>query len=749
MRKLVWIAVGFAAACVCGAYLVSGVWLLVLALCALAVGVCSLFIKNKAGFSARLAFFGAAAAFLWLFVFDVGYLSHARSYDGLTVDASVEVTDYSYETDYGVGADGEIVLSGKTYRIRIYLYEDIELSPGDRIDGALRLRYTAFGGRDAVTHHQGKGIFLLGYFRDGATVVKAKALPARYFPARLRQDIKNMLNQTFPADTLAFARALLLGDSSLLSYKDSTDLSVSGIRHVIAVSGLHVSILFSVIFVLAGYRRILTPIIGIPLLAMFAALAGFTPSVVRACLMQGLMLLSLALDKEYDGPTALAFAVLVMLGVNPLTVTSVSFQLSAGCMVGILSFSEKIHNYFLDPKRLGPAKGKSLKSRLIRWMVGSVSVTLSAMVTTTPLCAWYFGTISLVGILTNLLTLWVITALFCGIMAACIAGALWLPLGQGIAWLISWLARYVLMVARLLASLPFAAVYTQSTYIVIWLVLCYALLGVFVLIKYKHPVVLACCMAVSLCFAVGLSYLEPKLDNYRMTVLDVGQGQCILLQAKDRNYLVDCGGDSAEQTADLAAQLLLSQGVNRLDGVILTHYDADHAGGVEALLSRIPADMLYLPDVVDAGNIREPIVKAEAYPIQWITSEQTIVLSDGNITLFAGKESTSDNESGLCVLFQPENCDILITADRSTTGERALLEQTQLPDLEVLVVGHHGSKTSTGLELLNATAPEAAIISVGADNHYGHPAIEVLRRLERYGCRILRTDILGNIIIRG
>jgi hypothetical protein len=189
--------------------------------------------------------------------------------------------------------------------------------------------------------------------------------------------------------------------------------------------------------------------------------------------------------------------VLTMLVVNPIAVTSVSLQLSAGCMVGIFLFTGRIHDYFLDEKRFGPAKGKSLKAKLIRWIVGSVSVTLGAMSVTTPLCAAYFGLVSLVGILTNLLTLWIISFVFYGIMAACVAGVAWLPLGKGIAWLISWPIRFVTGTATLLSSFPIAAVYTCSIYIVLWIVGCYVLLSVFLFCRKKHPIQLVCCMAVS------------------------------------------------------------------------------------------------------------------------------------------------------------------------------------------------------------------------------------------------------------
>ncbi len=747
MRKLMWFSIGFTIACAMGVYLLSGLWLLALAI--LCGGVATIFSFLKKQKTAAVLLLGLAVGLCWLWGYDLAYLGIPRSYDGKTVSATVEISDYSYDTVYGVAADGTIVLEDRTYKIRVYLNSFDRLVPGDVVEGEVKLRYTLDGGEKGATYHQGKGIFLLGYVKEDAAVKNADDVSVRFFPAELRKNTLDLLDSLFPEDTMAFARALLLGDSSKLTYEVDTDFKVSGIRHVIAVSGLHVSILFSLVYMMSGRKRVMTAVLGIPVLVLFAAVAGFTPSIVRACIMQGLMILALLLNKEYDPATALAFAVLIMLAANPITITSVSFQLSVGCIVGIFLFSGKIHSYLLNEKRLGTGKGRTIKARLARWLGGSVSVSLSAMMVTMPLSAYYFGMVSIVGILTNLLALWVISFVFYGIMAACILGSIWLPLGKAIAWIVSWLIRYVLAVADVLSAFTFSAVYTNSIYIVIWLVFCYVLLAAFLLSRRKHPVILAGCMLFGLCFSMIASWLEPRLDNYRVTVLDVGQGQSILVQHQGKYYLVDCGGDTGHSAADAAAQALLSQGVDRLDGVIITHYDADHAGGVMPLLTRIDADNLYLPDIEDDNQIRDALKASYADRISWITENTVLTEDTVQISLYPAEVRDADNESSMCILFQMENCDILITGDRSSTGERALMERTDLPELELLVAGHHGSNTSTCFQLLAETKPEAAVISVGADNSYGHPAQDVLNRLKLFGCRVYRTDTDGTILFRG
>ena len=742
-----WFTIGFTAACAAGIYLLLGSMLPIIA-GAFVILSLILWITGKNWCrKTAVAILGCAVGALWLTGFDSIYLQPARVLDSTDISCHIRITDYSYETARGIAADGEVELDGKTYDVRVYLDEKETLRPGDCVDGSFTMRFTGFAGQKESTHHQGQGIFLLAY---GDEYAVSYGLQESFwdFPATWRKNVTDHLDQLFSEESAPFARALLLGDTTKLDYKTDTDFSVSGIRHVVAVSGLHISILFSLIYLLGGGKRWLITIIGIPVLVLFAAVAGFTPSIVRACLMQILMIIAMLINREYDPPTALAFSVLTMLAVDPVTITSVSFQMSVGCMIGIFLFSGKISGYLLAPNRLGRWKGRTVKARLARWFAGSVSVSISAMVVTAPLSALYFETVSLIGTLTNLLTLWVISFIFYGIMAACLLGWIWMPLGQAVAWLIGWLIWFVRTVASLLASFPLAAVYTCSIYIVLWLCVCYVLFAAFLMCRRKRPWLLTGCAVFCLVISVAASWVEPQLDRFRITILDVGQGQSIILQHNDSCYLVDCGGDSGTQAADAAAQQLFSQGIFSLDGLILTHYDTDHAGGVLPLLSRMNVDTLYCPDIDPEHETRIQLEEAYGHKIHWISFDSQYRIDETSISLLTTHEKTSGNESSMCVLFQPENCDILITGDRGMSGERALVAQYQLPQLEVLLVGHHGGKNSTTLELLHETWPKMAIISVGV-NGYGHPTEDVLERLERFGCQIMRTDLDGTIIIRG
>jgi len=300
-----------------------------------------------------------------------------------------------------------------------------------------------------------------------------------------------------------------------------------------------------------------------------------------------------------------------------------------------------------------------------------------------------------------------------------------------------------------LASFPFAAVYVNHISIVVWLVFCYLLLAIFLLQKNKNVPMFAWGCITSLLLAMAFCWIEPMVDDYRITVMNVGQGQCILLQSEGRAFLVDCGGDDDELAADIAAGTMLTMGITKLDGVILTHYDTDHSGGLPHLLTRVDAAQLYLPYSLDANNVTEKILLNTSAVVTNVKEDTVLSFGSCKLTIFAPDSYNSGNESSMCILFETESCDILITGDRGVKGEQMLLKRHKLPDIEILIAGHHGAKDAVSEELLNTTKPEYVAISVGEDNRYGHPAQEVLDRLEAFGCQVYRTDREGFITFRG
>ena len=308
--------------------------------------------------------------------------------------------------------------------------------------------------------------------------------------------------------------------------------------------------------------------------------------------------------------------------------------------------------------------------------------------------------------------------------------------------------RLILGVGGWTGRLPLASVFPEeSPYLAAWVGFALVILAVFLLGRCRGKRSLVLALSASLVLALVLGYLEPKGDRFRVTVLDVGQGQCILLQTGGQTYVVDCGGSEGEGAGEKAARHLLAQGETRVDGLILTHFDEDHVSGVLQLLDRMPVERLYIPRVPEDETCGT-LVKAAGEQICFVEEDVHLDLGQGELRIFAPLSRTSSNESGLSVLFTAGEYDTLITGDMNQNLERRLLATHALPDIELLVAGHHGAKSSTGPALLDTLRPEVIAVSVGI-NSYGHPAPEMLERAAQAGCRVFRTDEAGTLIFRG
>ena len=224
----------------------------------------------------------------------------------------------------------------------------------------------------------------------------------------------------------------------------------------------------------------------------------------------------------------------------------------------------------------------------------------------------------------------------------------------------------------------------------------------------------------------------------------------MIVRSENRYGLIDCGSSNSWYNAGgIAADMLQSMGCGSLDYLMITHYDSDHVSGVSELLARIPVKTVLLPDAVDDSGLRavvEEIALRRGASLEYVTERRSYPLGAAEITVCPPLGKEGDNQRGLTYLCSAGEYDLLVTGDMNSATERLLLEAWELPDIEVLAVGHHGSASSTSMDLLKQLKPETALISVGS-NSYGHPTNTALRRLLAAGAEVWRTDLHGNIHI--
>ena len=763
MRILAILAASYTAAVLCAVYGPLDNLLLPLGglfmLAAVTAG-CSVRRTGRRGKAAALCAAGLAAGFLWTWGYQAIFVSPARALDGQTVRLSAQVKQWPQEGNNGgwsvlVRADTP---SGAEVDTLLYTDEQgAQLRPGDRIQSVVHCSLadrTTDG--EAITYYTAKGVFLRGRAYGALTVERPERSPLWAVPALLSRGLEESITAAFPEGTGAQVLAIVLGNRDNLTQPFTTSLQRTGLSHTSAVSGMHLAFLAGFLTTILGKHRRRTSLTVMPVVLLFMVVAGCTPSVVRATVMILLLLSAPLFGRERDDATALGTALLALLIQNPLSVTHVGLQLSFAAVAGIFLVSEPIQLRLRQVLHVQYQKPWTVKwpgFLLINYFVSSLSATLGALIFTTPLAALHFSSVSLLSPLSNLLTLWAVAVLFCGGLTVGLVGLICPPAAAVVGMAVTPFARYMDWVVRLLSRFTFAAITMDSFYYKLWVCLFSALVFLVFLDRSKRRLYLSAVLAVA-ALAGSMVYTNAQFmaDPMGVTALDVGQGQSILIRQGKFLTLVDCGGDSYDSAGDIAANYIQNAGRSRLDLLVLTHFHDDHANGVLQLLERLEVKEMAIPDEDADLLLRQEILAlAEQKGVQcrFVREDVTLQLSgEASLTLYAPLGSGDVNERGLTVLATTGAFDVLITGDMGEEVEPILLEHAALPDIELLVAGHHGSKYATSQPLLDAVRPELAFISVGEHNYYGHPAPETLERLEQSGADIYRTDRDGTLNIK-
>ena len=746
-----WFALPFGAGCGLCQYLLPEGARLWTAAGVLLLGLASLALGGRARLAARIAAAGCAAGILWFSGYAALYLAPAEALAGRTLVLELELTGCPEEAPGGARCEARM----DGLRGKIVFYGDrglLSLEPGNRILTQAKCYSASTLSGEESGYYLSKGVFLRLYGSGELLDVReGNAGSWRYLPARLSRWVRERAEALYSPRTGALIAALLTGERDGLGPQEYMDLSEAGLMHVTAVSGLHCGFLIALLGLLVFRRQKLTAFLGYPVLLFYMVMVGCTPSVVRSCVMAGFVLLAPLAGREGDTPTALSGALLAILLANPFAAASVSLQLSFAAVAGLLLPAPRI---YAGLTRLGPKKLPGIAGMLWRFFTAATAASLGVMLTTAPLSAVYFGTVSLAAPLSNLLVLWMAPALFaCALLATILGGAFpalaWLAMGP------EWLGRYLLWAARLAAGIPGHSVYFTRPALWLWMAGTYALLALCLLVrgrrwKWGAALVLsaACLLAVK-----AAPRMQVRNDRLTAVAVDVGQGAAMLFHSGDRTVLVDCGSLNSPRMAGQAVAVAMEEyGWDKLHCVVLTHYHEDHAGGLPWLLARVEAEEFLLPQLSGSdqeGLQQDVLALAEAHgaAVRYIETPRSAALGEGVLTVYPPVAEGGVNEMGLTVLCTAGDFDFLITGDMNASTEKKLTALYELPDVEVLLAGHHGSKGSTSQELLEAVTPEVGIISVG-QNRFGHPTQEAMDRMIQAGMELRRTDEEGNILIQ-
>jgi competence protein ComEC len=639
---------------------------------------------------------------------------------------------------------------------------------------------------DYKTYLARQGIYSVIYYPKVEVLSHGHGSEPLQWIYSLRERLSASLTRALPEPQGSLAQAILLGLRGNVPDSLYEVFSRTGTAHILAISGLHMSIIIAMFLSLGilifGRRRSIYIWLTLALTWLYALLAGMNPPIIRAAIMGSLFLMAEYLGRQGSAIIALAFAAAVMVGIQPQLLWSASFQLSFLAMAGLVL----LYPYFQTWGRKGVGRLFKNKEKIIPTasiVTDGFGATLAAIVAVAPLIAYNFGVVSLVALPATFFSLPALPAIIVTSTLVAFVGLFAILAAQILGWLAWLFLSYLILVVQGFDALPHSSL-AVATFPAWYIWGYYAILAAAIAsFNYRKELadfsskltsgikrvaqgipkphrsfspkwlVLPLLVAAILVWSVALTMPDGKLH---VSFLDVGQGDAILIQTPNgQDILIDGGPDPQKINLELSKKLPFWD--RTIDLVVSTQPQADHITGLVDVLQRYKVKQVLESGVSYNSSIYREwrnLTGEKQIECDNVSAGQEIDLGSGvKIEVLNPPESlwegTSDDvdNNGIVLRLSWGQVSFLFTADIREDVEFKLIEQRASLRSTVLKVAHHGSKTSTTSQFLAAVDPEVAVISVGADNPFGHPSPEVWERLTgRLGeGNVYRTDEDGTI----
>ena len=539
------------------------------------------------------------------------------------------------------------------------------------------------------------------------------------FIHNIQKYIRDTINGTLTDEEGNLLLAILLGDKDKLSEDIQESFKTSNLSHMLAVSGAHVS------YIILGLTYVLqNSIIGkkngkivcIIFLLAFMAITNFTPSVTRACIMAILTLFSSIIYRKSDVYTNISVAALITLIFNPYSLLDLGFQLSYGGTIGIIIFIKRIQE-------------KKSNSKVINYIKQMALVSIYANIIIIPIMMYHFNTVSFTFIISN-------------IMASPILGIIVISI--------------LIKISQICSKLPFSNILVVTPYM-FNVISYYAIILYCIKSKKNNKCKIIICLLIVLILINFIIYIFPQ--KLRIFFIDVGQGDSTLIITPDKKtVLIDGGGsDSFDVGEKVLLPYLLDRRILKIDYVLISHFDTDHCGGILTIMEKVKVKNIIISEQAEHSENYERFKKLMIHKrIRLIEVKKGDKIKIGRYSefkiLFPTSRLLSENplnNNSIVAKFNYNNFKMLFTGDIEKLAEQQILK-TEKAEIraDILKVAHHGSKTSSIPEFIKAVRPKIALIGVGKNNTFGHPNQQTIKNLENIKCRIYRTDLQGEIIIK-
>lgn len=632
---------------------------------------------------------------------------------------------------------------------------------------------------DSYDYYTGRGLFA-DISALKITVLEETKARGGHALFVLKQRLRESISLMYPREKAGVLVAMLLGDKDLLPEEIETLYRQNGISHILAISGLHISMLCMGLFGLL--RKLTVPLrvsvaLSIAFLMFYVFFTGASTSSVRAAVMCFVMFGARLLRRSYDLLSSLSFAAIAVTAIWPFELTSAGFLLSFGAVLGV-AIAKEIEYHLLELH----------EGKRPWWCVFLFSGMIQMV--TMPVSLWFFYELSPYGIFLNLLVIPLVSLIIGGGLVSAVSGLWWpvaakLPVGGTYLLLefYEWLCEMTQKLPFSFVLLGQPAVWQMVVYYgllagVLWWFLRRDTGAVTAVPPVQGPFKKEIVLAAGLLCMVSVMFL-PSNNSTELLFMDVSQGDGALITTPNGTVILsDCGSSDILQLAEYRlSPVLKNKGILLADMAVVSHLDADHISGIRELLRAMPVyegEIAFAAGYAGAVGVKELVLpkvseKSEAYleleDLAYSKNVNVRYIQAGEM-LYREKEflmeclypyhaKESDNDTSLVFLLQTPKLLAWLTGDAGIAPEAEIISRLGAVNMSalrngklvLLKVGHHGSKTSSSKEFIEYVQPDVAVISCGYHNSYGHPHAEVVERLAASGAEVFRTDLQGAILV--
>ena len=502
-----------------------------------------------------------------------------------------------------------------------------------------------------------------------------------------------------------YFKAFLIGDKSEMD--DYSIFQKNGVSHLFAISGMHLSLLSGIILFLFKKSRF-KEIFACIFLILFSMITNHSASIYRSLLLFIFIMLNKKLDLRINTVNVLLLVVCTLLIFNPLIIYDMGFLYSVSVSLGLILFNKYMKkNYF----------------------VNMFLTSFTAFLFSLPITLYYNYEINLMQIINNVIIVPLVSIIIYPLTILTFIFSFLEPILNVLISILKFISTHLIMINIIVpkVSLIFYFIY-------------YVFL--FMFLKTNHNIFILLIIIYTLCIKV-----KPLIDfNAYVYFLDVGQGDSSLIYSKHKVILIDTGGKDNIKVSDNTIKFLKSTGKSKINYLVLTHGDYDHMGDAINVIENFKVDKVIF-NCGESNNLEKELIKVlEKKNIKYYSCIKKLNIDNSKLYFLQTKEYDKENDNSNVIYTELNGYKFMFMGDAGIDKEKDILDKYNISDINVLKVGHHGSKTSSDKNFINEMDPIYSVISVGKNNRYGHPNKEVLNNLD--GSRIYRTDQDGSIMFK-